>query len=73
MFVSVLIIFLTVGRWFYPTTKDMSKKGTSELLFSFLNHGADIVDFFSYVDEPSISKDYQTVIIILGKYDMFDN
>jgi len=56
-----------VGRWLYPTTKEIEKKETTELLFLFLNHGADIVDFFSYVDEPNIAKNYQTVLIILGK------
>lgn len=71
VFVSTLILSQIVGRWLYPTKKKIGKEDISELLLMLLNHGADIVDFFSYIDEQNISKDYGTVIIILSKENIY--
>ncbi len=66
LFVSIFIIFCIVGRWLYPTTKTIAKEDITELLLMFLNHGADIIDFFSYIDEEEIVKDFKLVCVILG-------
>lgn len=65
LFVSIFIIFCIIGRWLYPTKKEIAKEDISELLLMFLNHGADMVDFFSYIDEEEIVKDFTVVCVIL--------
>ena len=65
LFVSTLVLFTIIGRWMYPTKNAIGKEDITEMLLMFLNHGADIVDFFSYVDEPEITKHYTTVMVIL--------
>lgn len=67
IFVSLLVLVSIIGRWFYPVRRTISKEDISELLILFLNHGADIVDFFSYIDEAEIMEHYPTVLTIMGK------
>lgn len=66
IFVSLLVLISIIGRWFYPVRRNISKEDISELLILFLNHGADIVDLFSYIDEEEIMEHYPTVLTIMG-------
>lgn len=66
VFVSLLILVTIVSRWLYPV-RNINKEDLTELLILFLNHGADNVDFFSYIDEAEIIEHYPTVLTVMGK------
>ncbi len=67
VFCTIFVLACIIARWLLPENKKLDKNEMSKLLLKFLNTGADIIDFFGYIDDPQITSDTIIIRLILSE------